>query len=406
MNLSGKLIIVGITGGIAAYKAPQIVRLLKKSGAEVKVIMTENAKSFITPLTMQAISGNVVLSSTLSPASNSGIEHIELAEKADAMIIASATANTIAKLRIGLADNLLTAVVLATKAPIFIAPAMNINMWKNVATQENIDILKTRGFNILGPNSGFQACGAIGEGRMSEPEEIFNLFCNTLTSLNNTSDNFLAGKKIVITAGPTEEPLDPVRFISNKSSGKMGYSLASEAKRHGASVTLISGPVHIPQPEGIKIIKVRTAEEMLNSVQDEIKACDIFISCAAVADYRAATIETQKIKKQSDTNQIAINFIKNPDILATIGHASNRPKIVIGFAAETQNLEQNALKKLASKGADFIIANDVSSSTIGFNSDFNSVVIFGKNGFKTTIPKMTKNQLSSKILENCKLLIS
>ncbi len=401
MNLSEKLIIVGITGGIAAYKAPQIVRNLKKLGAKVKVIMTEEAQSFITPLTMQAISNEPVSFDTLlHPMTTSGIDHIELAEKADAILIAPATANTIAKIRIGIADNLLTALILASKAPIFIAPSMNCNMWDNPATQENISILKERGMKIIGPGSGFQACGSIGYGRMSEPNEITEELSKILVK-NDLSPKSLLNKKIVITAGPTEEPIDPVRFISNRSSGKMGYALAATAKEQGAEVILISGPVHIEPPKNIQIINVNTAIEMLHAVEENTIDCDIFISCAAVADFRVDKISEQKIKKKKTDDIINLKLIKNPDILATIAHSEHKPKIVIGFAAETQDIEKNALTKLKEKGADFIIANDVSSSDIGFNSDDNRIIIFNNKTHPIVLDKMSKKLISVEILKQC-----
>ncbi len=398
MNLQGMRIILGVTGGIAAYKSAQIVRLLKKAGADVQVIMTEAAKAFITPLTLQALSGHPVFSEYLNTNSNTGISHIELAQHCDAIIIAPATANTIAKIRMGFADNLLTAVILATTAPKFIAPAMNSNMYNNIATQENIDVLAQRGMTIIGPATGFQACGATGTGRMSEPEEIVEALSNHLASTN-----VLTGKKILITAGPTEEAIDPVRFITNRSSGKMGYALAEAAQKLGAEVTLISGPVFLDEIAGITTVQVRTAEAMLNAVLKNLANQDVFISCAAVADFKPKVCATQKIKKTADDDEMVIELVKNPDILATVGHSNERPDIVIGFAAETQNVEQNALIKLNKKGADFIIANDVSRCDIGFNSDNNSVTIYSFGYDKMTFKEMPKKQLSIEILKYCLL---
>ena len=362
MSLQNKFIIVGITGGIAAYKAAYLVRALKKQGADVQVIMTEAAKSFITELTMQALSGHPVLSDTLAPQSNSGIEHIELATKADAIIVAPATANTLARMRAGMANDLLTAIVLAATCPITVAPAMNENMWKNPITQDNLKALVNYGFNVINPEIGFQACGATGPGRMAEPEQIVD-FLNKLLS-----EKPLLGKKVVITAGPTREAIDPVRYISNYSSGKMGYAIADAAKNLGAEVVLISGPVNLAPP---------------------------------MSDFRCKNIACQKIKKTSDTDSMTVDLIKNPDILATVGHHQKRPKLVIGFAAETQNIEENALKKLSTKNADMIIANDVSDKSIGFNSENNSITIYSRDSNPVNYLNTSKKELGYHIINHC-----
>lgn len=395
MSLHNKFIIVGVTGGIAAYKAAYLVRALKKQGADVQVIMTEAAKSFITELTMQALSGHPVLSETLKPQSNSGIEHIEMATKADAIIIAPATANTLARIRAGMANDLLTAIVLAATCPIYVAPAMNENMWKNPITQDNLKALQNYGFKVISPETGFQACGATGPGRMAEPEHIVDYLVRQLNYKP------LAGKKVVITAGPTKEAIDPVRFISNHSSGKMGYAIADAASNLGAEVVLISGPVSIPAPTSVKLVNVISAEDMLSATENHIPHCDIFISCAAVADFRCKNISEQKIKKTGDTDSMTIELVKNPDILSTVGHLSNRPGLVVGFAAETQNVEENALKKLKSKNADMIIANNVSDKSVGFNSDNNSITIYSTTREPANYINTPKNELGYVIMNHC-----
>lgn len=395
MSLHNKFIIVGVTGGIAAYKAAYLVRALKKQGADVQVIMTEAAKSFITELTMQALSGHPVLSETLKPQSNSGIEHIEMATKADAIIIAPATANTLARMRAGMANDLLTAIVLAATCPIYVAPAMNENMWKNPITQDNLKALQNYGFKVISPETGFQACGATGPGRMAEPEHIVDYLVRQLNYRP------LAGKKVVITAGPTKEAIDPVRFISNHSSGKMGYAIADAASNLGAEVVLISGPVSIPAPTSVKLVNVISAEDMLSATESHIPHCDIFISCAAVADFRCKNISEQKIKKTGDTDSMTIELVKNPDILSTVGHLSNRPGLVVGFAAETQNVEENALKKLKSKNADMIIANNVSDKSVGFNSDNNSITIYSTTHEPANYINTPKNELGYVIMNHC-----
>ncbi len=408
MKLANKKIVLGITGGIAAYKIPSLVRLLKSEGADVYVVMTESAKAFISPLTLEAISEHVVYSDLLT--SDSGtIIHIKLAQMADALVIAPATANTIAKIANGIADNLLTSIVLATKAKLFIAPAMNVNMYNNIATAKNLKTLKEYNWQFLGPECGSLACGITGKGKMSSPEELCKYICASFTKedANSSQSNEkplvkqdLLGKKVIITAGPTQEPIDPVRFITNKSSGKMGYALANEAQKRGANVFLISGQVNIEAPNNINLIKVDTAEQMLEAVTETLPSADIFIGCAAVADYRVKEVNATKIKKEN-TDSLTIELIKNPDILQTVGHHISRPPLVIGFAAETNDLELNALKKLEKKNADYIILNDVSNSDIGFNSDYNKVTILGKNGDKIELEKSPKSEIAEKIFTIC-----
>lgn len=370
--LVNKRILVGITGGIAAYKIPELVRRLKDQGAEVRVVMTPAAKSFITPLTLQAVSGHPVADDLLDPTAEASMGHIELARWADLIIIAPASADFIARYCAGMANDLLSTLCLASTSPVVIVPAMNQQMWQATATQANIETLAQRHVPTWGPGSGSQACGEVGPGRMIEPDEIL------IHTIDHFSiSNALEGKRITITAGPTREALDPVRYISNHSSGKMGFALAAEAARMGALVTLISGPVSLPTPTGCARINVSSAQDMLGAALNVPGEQDVFIGCAAVADYRAADVADQKIKKQGD--EISLKLVKNPDIIATIAQKNNA-KLVVGFAAETQNVEQYALGKLENKGLDIIAANDVSDASIGFNAEHNALSVFWPGG--------------------------
>jgi len=387
--LQNRQILLGITGGIAAYKSAELVRRLQDRGATVRVIMTRAATEFITPLTLQALSGNPVHLDLLDSEAEAGMGHIELARWADAVVVAPASANFIARLAQGRADDLLTTVCLATASPLALAPAMNQQMWKNPATQENLSQIKQRGITVMGPAEGSQACGDIGPGRMLEADnlakEINGLF----------KSGALQDKHVVITAGPTREALDPVRYISNHSSGKMGFSLAQAAIDAGAKTTLISGPVNIDAPERAELINVNSALEMHREALTQAGKCDIFIAAAAVADYRPKQCADQKIKKGSN-NQLSLELIKNPDIVADV--AKSHQCYVIGFAAETNDLEQYAKDKLSRKGLDMIIANDVSSSTIGFNSEQNAVSVFWgeqQQDFAT----MSKSALASQLIQ-------
>ncbi len=395
--LNGRRILVGITGGIAAYKVAELVRLLVKSSAEVRVVMTEGAKEFITPLTLQALSGNPVHHTLLDPSAEAGMGHIELAKWADLIVVAPATANFIARFAAGMANDLLSTLCLATDAPVAIAPAMNQAMWKNPRTQRNINsFLSDSNLFVWGPDSGVQACGDVGLGRMLEPVQLMD------NVLGYFKSGALQGKNVVITAGPTREAIDPVRYISNHSSGKMGYALAAAAQVAGANVTLISGPVSIPVPEGVDLQSVVTASEMLKSA--EILAdngCDIFIAAAAVADYRVLEVAEQKIKKTND--DMVIELSKNPDIVATIASRKVKP-FVVGFAAETQDVLAYAKGKLIRKKLDMIIANDVSDSRIGFNSEDNEVTVLWQNkqsgaDENTAFSLQNKTQLATNIIE-------
>ncbi len=394
-SLSNKKILLGVTGGIAAYKSAEIIRQLTQEGCEIQVVMTQSAQAFITPLTLQALSGKPVRTSLLDPEAEAGMGHIELARWADLIIIAPCSANMIAKLHSGLADDLLSTICLATNAPIALVPAMNQLMWSNQATQANIATLQKRNMLIWGPAEGLQACGDIGLGRMLEPLGVVAHAC----SLFETGD--LAGTTIVITAGPTREPLDPVRYLSNHSSGKMGYALASAAAEAGAKTILITGPTALPQPSSVTTVHVLTADEMLTESLKHAKHADIFIGAAAVVDYKPLSISTHKIKKGS-SDTMSLELTKNPDIIATIAQLENRP-YTVGFAAETHNVIDYAKQKLKAKNLDLIIANDVSNSAIGFNSDNNAVTILDHPNITSdgiTIPECNKNKLSREILRH------
>ena len=386
-------ILLGITGGIAAYKTPDLVRKLKAKGANVRVVLTDSAKSFVSSLSLQAVSGLPVSDDLLDPAAEAAMGHIELARWADVLLIAPATANTIAKMAHGLADDLLTTLCLATTAPIYLAPAMNQQMWKAPATQDNLNTLESRDVVFIGPDQGDQACGDVGPGRMMEPLDIADYLEERHTQ--NQKEPIFKGKKIVITAGPTREHIDPVRYMSNHSSGKMGFALADAAIKMGADVTLVSGPVNIPSPEGINLHKITTAEEMLNSVMADISDCDIFIGCAAVADYRPKQAVDHKIKKSN--KELTLTFVRNPDILASVAALEEAP-FTVGFAAETQNVAQYAKDKLARKKLDMIAANDVSQKDIGFNSEENALTVFWQDGEKS-LPKADKRQIAFNLLE-------
>ncbi|MWP49143.1 MULTISPECIES: bifunctional phosphopantothenoylcysteine decarboxylase/phosphopantothenate--cysteine ligase CoaBC [unclassified Gilliamella] len=393
MSLSGKRILLGITGGIAAYKCPDLVRHLKKCGAQVRVVLTDSASHFVTKMTLQAVSGNSVSSDLFDPSAELSMSHIELAKWADLVLIAPATANIIAKMANGIADDLLSTVCLATPSPVVIAPAMNQQMYKAAATQHNLSVLASRNTLILGPDSGFQACGDIGPGRMLEPETIVE---NIKQYFSATAA--LSGISITITAGPTIEEIDPVRYISNYSSGKMGFAIANAAAQMGATVTLISGPVHLDTPNNVNRIDVKSARQMYDQALEHAQKSTIFISCAAVADYHAKTIATQKIKKTGDNDELVIELVKNPDIVASVAALKAHRPFVVGFAAETNDVKAYALKKLTTKKLDLICANDVSDKSIGFNSDQNALTLYWQNG-EQTLPLSNKQQLATQLLE-------
>ena len=371
LNFSNKNILLGVTGGIAAYKSAEIIRLFRKEGADVRVVMTESAKEFITPLTLQAVSGNEIHDSLLDVKAESAMGHIELAKWADIILIAPCTAETMAKITHGRADDLLGALILASTANIFIAPAMNMNMWLDKTTQDNYKKISSRGITFIGPADGEQACGDVGPGRMVEPDNILNLIASS------TKTGPLSGKVITITAGPTREQIDPVRFISNNSSGKMGYALAEAAIELGASVNLVSGPVSLNADKSINLHKVNSASEMSESVNKFMKSSDIFIGCAAVSDFKPLDYSSIKIKKEDLVNP-EIELEMNTDILSNVAN-TYKSSFVVGFAAETSDVANNAKKKLKTKNLDMIISNDVSDKSIGFDVDENEVNVITLN---------------------------
>ena len=419
MQLQNRKIILGITGGIAAYKSCELARLLIKQGADVHVVMTDAASKLVSKTTLEALTGHEVASEIFSDAKN--IDHISLGADADLILTAPCTANTIAKFAAGMADNMLTAVTLAAPCIKIIAPAMNSRMYLNQATQDNIALLRKRGFYVIEPATGELACGEIATGRMREPSEICAIVCAILNNqiltfseetllpppnapLELTQTKLLpkavgAGKKVLITAGPTEEPIDPVRVLTNRSSGKMGYALAAAAAARGAEVTLVSGPVSLKVPDGVKAIKVKTAQDMFLAVTEHAKDNDIVIGCAAVSDYRVEKVSDQKIKKQDGIDELMLKLVKNPDIIATVGHMEHKRPFTVGFAAETNNIEHYAKDKIVKKNLDLIVLNDVSKQDIGFNSDFNAVTVFDKEGKVAAFPKMTKEVLSGVLMD-------
>ena len=392
-NLQGKHIVVGITGGIAAYKTIELVRLLRKAEAQVRVVLTPAAAEFVTPLTLQAVSGNAVAQSLLDTQAELAMGHIELAKWADLVVIAPASADFIARLTVGMANDLLSTLCLATPAPILLAPAMNQQMYRQQVTQQNLHTLKMRGIHFIGPNSGEQACGDVGFGRMSEPHEILAEILTAL-SANSATQQDLTSLTVTITAGPTREAIDPVRYISNHSSGKMGFAIAQAFAERGANVTLISGPVNLPTPANIQRIDVLSAQEMWQVALEKAVKTHIFIGCAAVADYRIAEVATQKIKKSGD--EISLKLIKNPDIIADVGHLTENRPFTVGFAAETENLAQYAKDKLQRKNLDLICANDVSDGQV-FNAEQNALHLFWRNGDKR-LPLADKLELAQALV--------
>ncbi|MBU2910392.1 bifunctional phosphopantothenoylcysteine decarboxylase/phosphopantothenate--cysteine ligase CoaBC [Vibrio splendidus] len=397
-GLAGKKILLGISGGIAAYKCAELTRRLIERGAQVQVVMTNAAKEFITPLTMQAVSGRPVSDSLLDPAAEASMGHIELAKWADLVLLAPATADLIARMTAGMGNDLLTTLLLATDAPVAVSPAMNQQMYSHPATQENIATLKRRGCEIWGPAAGEQACGDVGMGRMLEPMQL----------VHRCEDFFqpkpLAGRSVLITAGPTREAIDPVRYITNHSSGKMGYALAEAAAKQGATVTLISGPVSLATPNQVNRIDVDSAQQMFDAVTANVAQHDIFISCAAVADYRPETIADQKLKKVDGKDDMTIQMVKNPDIVASVASMSEGRPFTVGFAAETQDVEKYARGKLERKNLDMICANDVSVEGQGFNSSSNELHLYWKDGDKS-LPLDSKDTLGFQILDQIQQLI-
>ncbi|CAG8999701.1 MAG: Coenzyme A biosynthesis bifunctional protein CoaBC [Candidatus Celerinatantimonas neptuna] len=388
--LTGKQILIMGCGGIAAYKLPELVRLFSKQGATVRVALTEHATHFVSSMSLQAVSGHPVSQSLMDPGAELSMSHIELAKWADLVLVAPATANIMAKLAHGIADDLISTVLLATPAPIAIAPAMNQQMYQAGATQANLATLTNREIAIFGPASGEQACGDTGPGRMLQPEELVDATCKLFQS-----EQPLTGTTIVITAGPTQEAIDPVRYISNYSSGKTGYALAQAAVELGATVKLISGPVHLPTPKGCERINVLSALDMYKATMDTIPSCDIFIASAAVADYRVAEIADQKIKKKDE--QMRLTLVRNPDIVAAVADHPNRP-FTVGFAAETQDVAQYAKDKMQRKHLDMIAVNDVSKSDRGFNVDTNALQVFWPDG-EYELPCTSKRKIAEQLIQ-------
>ena len=390
-HLNDKNIVLGVCGGIAAYKSVELLRLLKKQGASVRVIMTQNARAFVGPVTFEALSGQAVCTGLFEKGEDASIRHIDWAQASDAVVIAPATANMIGKLAGGIADDALSTFILAVTSPVIICPSMNIHMYESKAVQRNLEILKTDGYSILNPESGELACGTTGPGRLPDPEVIMDrlLYC--------LAPKDLIGKQVIVTAGPTQEPIDPVRFISNPSSGKMGYAIARAAAQRGGAVTLITGPTHLPDPSGVIMMRVRTAREMAKAVFEQIDKSHIIIKTAAVSDFRPKKEASQKIKKEED--EMTLLLKKNQDILKEVGRRKKNDHILVGFAAETEDLGKNAGKKLAEKNLEIIVGNLVDHPQYGFGSDFNKVTFFYKDGTKESLAPMEKDAVAHILLD-------
>ncbi len=386
-------IVLGISGGIAAYKTPELVRRLRERGAEVQIVMTASAEEFVTPTSLQAVSGRPIRTNLWDKEAEASMSHIELARWADLVLIAPATAEIMARLASGAAPDLLTTLCLATEAPIALAPAMNRVMWANPAVQANRNVLEERGMRILGPDHGSQACGETGAGRMLDPDHIVAAVCDAEFA-GPIADGPLNGKTVLVTAGPTREPIDPVRYITNRSSGKMGYAIAAAAHAQGARVILVSGPVNIDEPQGVEVFHVETAEQMHAATHEHVADADIFIAAAAVSDYRPASAATQKIKKTEET--MSIELVRSPDILASVA-ALDSPPFTVGFAAETENVREYAIGKLENKNLDMIVANRVGSDC-GFDYDDNAAEVFWEDGDKS-FAKMAKTELARELIE-------
>ena len=393
--LTDKTIVLGITGGIAAYKAADLASKLTQAGVKVEVVMTESATEFISPLTLRSLTGRPVVTDMFEPASEFSIEHIALAEAADVVVIAPATANTIAKLAGGIADNILCCTVLATKAPVIVAPTMNVNMYQNSITQDNLAKLRARGFTIVGPAYGRLASGKIGLGRLAEVEEIIGTIKQ---GLGRNGD--LSGKRIVVTAGGTQEPIDPVRHVGNRSSGKMGYAIAEAARDRGAEVKLVTAPTSLPEPAGIEVVSVRTAAEMKEAVDKAVTQADALIMAAAVADYQPKNVAKAKIKKKSPS--LTLELIRTRDILAEV--KGNFLKV--GFAAESEDMVANAKQKLEKKNLDLIVANDITDKDSAFGSDTNKATLISKDGKAESLPLLTKREVADRILDKVAELLS
>ena len=392
MPLDGKCVVLGVTGGIAAYKACGLASMLRKAGADVFVIMTENACEFVRPLTFETLTNHPVVTDTFARPETWEVEHIALAKRADVFVIAPATANILAKMACGIADDMLSTTVLATKAPILIAPAMNTGMWENPATQRNVEVLRSRGVRFVGPEGGFLACGDSGTGRMSEPEAVFAEIEKILTPKQD-----LKGLRVLVTAGPTREALDPVRYITNRSSGKMGYAIAEAARDRGAGVTLVTGPVSLAKPRGMECVQIVTTRDLYDEMTARCGDMDIMIQAAAPADFAPEKVSEQKIKKQSG-GKLTLTLAQTPDVAAAVGGMKKPGQILVGFAAETEKVKENAAEKLKKKNLDMIAANDVTEKGAGFDVDTNVVTFITKDG-QETLPCLPKRRVAEALLD-------
>jgi phosphopantothenoylcysteine decarboxylase / phosphopantothenate---cysteine ligase len=390
MTLEGRRVLVGLAGGIACYKACDLVRQLRQAGATVDVVMTPGAREFVTPLTLQTLAGSPVATDTFDLTQESTIGHIRLADGADVVVVAPATANVIAKMAHGIADDLLTTVLLATRAPLVVAPAMNVHMWEHAATQANVRTLAERGARIVGPASGSLACGYEGAGRLAEAGDLLEAVAGALAPQD------LAGERVLVSAGPTRETVDPVRYLTNHSSGKMGYAIARVARRRGAEVTLVSGPTALPPPPGVRVVAVESADDMRRALEAEFAGATVLVMAAAVADYRPAAPLGRKLKKAAA--DLRLELTRNPDIVSDLARSRNG-RTVVGFAAETHDVAREARRKLREKGLDLVVANDVTAEGAGFGGDTNVVRLIDANGFDRALPVLPKDDVADRILD-------
>ena len=388
--LSGKTVVLGVTGGIAAYKACELTSRLRRAGAQVYVVMTKNACEFVAPLTFETLSNHPVVTDTFARPEKWEVEHVALAKRADVFVIAPATANIMAKLAVGLADDMLSTTALATRAPLLIAPAMNTGMWENAATRQNVETLRARGARLIGPEGGFLACGDQGAGRMSEPETIFDAIAETLA---RTED--MRGLRVLVTAGPTQEKIDPVRYLTNRSSGKMGYAVAQAAAERGARVTLVSGPVRLAAPAGVEMVPVVSTQDLYNEMTRRCGEADVIVQAAAPADFTPVSAAEHKLKKQGGDMTLALR--ETPDVAAAVGRLKREGQTLVGFAAETDNVLENAGGKLLKKRLDMIVANDVTAPGAGFDVDTNVVTFITKDA-RETLPLMSKREVAQRLL--------
>ena len=398
MTLEGKNVVLGVTGGIAAYKACELTSRLRKAGAQVYVIMTKNACQFVAPLTFETLSNHPVVTDTFARPDTWEVEHIALAKRADVFVIAPATANILAKMAHGIADDMLSTTVLATRAPVLVAPAMNTGMWENIVTRENVKTLQARGVQFIGPEGGFLACGDSGAGRMSEPKDIFDAIESILCPKRD-----LEGLSVLVTAGPTQEKIDPVRYISNRSSGKMGYAIAEAAAKRGAKVTLVSGPVKLETPQGVGRVDILSTQDLYDQMTARCPQMDVVIQAAAPADFTPAVVADQKIKKHGD-GDLTLTLRQTPDVAAQVGRLKKPDQVLVGFAAETNDVLENAEGKLRKKNLDMIVANDVTAPGAGFDVDTNIVTFVTAKG-KETLPCLPKTQVAEELLDRVLKLI-